>query len=224
MFGYGYKTNEQLVKHLKGTYFTSKEVERAMGSVDRAHFSEYNPYEDAPQSIGYGVTISAPHMHATALEQLKDYLKEGMVALDIGSGTGYLTACMARMVGPSGRAYGVEYIKPVYEESIENLNKDPFHRELLKKKQIEIKCDDGWKGWEEKGPFNAIHVGAAADHIPQNLIDQLASPGRLVIPVGPDGGFQEFLKIDKDKNGNLKEPVSIFSVRYVPLVNPNRIK
>ena len=139
-------------------------------------------------------------------------------------GTGYLTACMARMVGKSGKAYGVEYIRPVYLDSIENLKKNPYHKELLNEKTIEIKCDDGWKGWEDKGPFNAIHVGAAAFKIPQNLIDQLACPGRLIIPVGPELGNQELLQIDKDEDGNVKKPVSIFGVRYVPLVNPNNIK
>ena len=66
--------------------------------VDRGYFSPTDPYMDSPQSIGYGVTISAPHMHAQALEVLHDHLKEGSKALDIGSGSGYLTACMAIMV------------------------------------------------------------------------------------------------------------------------------
>ena len=84
--GHDFGCNEKLVKSLRGSYYTGKDVEKAMLSVDRADFCKYNPYEDAPQSIGYGVTISAPHMHATALDLLKDYLKEGMTALDIGSG------------------------------------------------------------------------------------------------------------------------------------------
>lgn len=77
-------------------------VERAMLKVDRGHFSKNNPYMDAPQGIGYGVTISAPHMHAHALELLKDHLISGEKALDVGSGSGYLTACMAHMLGDKG--------------------------------------------------------------------------------------------------------------------------
>lgn len=72
-----------------------------MLAVDRKFFASYEPYSDTPQSIGYGVTISAPHMHAYALEILKDHLKEGSKALDVGSGSGYLTACMAIMVNLS---------------------------------------------------------------------------------------------------------------------------
>lgn len=73
-----------------------------MLAVDRGNYSKNNPYMDAPQGIGYGVTISAPHMHAHALELLKDQLTEGERALDVGSGSGYLTACMALMVGETG--------------------------------------------------------------------------------------------------------------------------
>lgn len=73
-----------------------------MLAVDRGHFSKNNPYRDAPQGIGFGVTISAPHMHAHALELLKDKLETGTRALDVGSGSGYLTACMAIMLGQKG--------------------------------------------------------------------------------------------------------------------------
>lgn len=73
-----------------------------MVSVDRGHYCKKNPYMDAPQTIGYGVTISAPHMHAYALELLRGQLLEGEKALDVGSGSGYLTACMSAMLGESG--------------------------------------------------------------------------------------------------------------------------
>jgi protein-L-isoaspartate(D-aspartate) O-methyltransferase len=80
----------------------SDAVESAMLAVDRGNYSRNNPYMDAPQGIGYGVTISAPHMHAHALELLKDKLMHGDRALDVGSGSGYLTACMAIMLGEKG--------------------------------------------------------------------------------------------------------------------------
>jgi protein-L-isoaspartate(D-aspartate) O-methyltransferase len=76
-----------------------------MLKVDRGFFTRHNAYDDSPQGIGYGVTISAPHMHAYALEVLHDHLKEGCRALDIGSGSGYLTACMAIMVNLNYEKY-----------------------------------------------------------------------------------------------------------------------
>lgn len=76
-----------------------------MMSVNRSHYCKTTPYMDAPQSIGYGVTISAPHMHAHALELLKGQLINGEKALDVGSGSGYLTACMSIMLGETGYVY-----------------------------------------------------------------------------------------------------------------------
>lgn len=73
-----------------------------MLTVDRENYSKMHPYRDTPQSIGYGATISAPHMHAAALELLIDHLTSGEKALDVGCGTGYLTACMATMLGEKG--------------------------------------------------------------------------------------------------------------------------
>lgn len=115
------KTNIDLIQNLRGTtwlchlkifqyllYFSANKivrselVESAMLSVDRGNYCRNNPYMDSPQGIGFGVTISAPHMHAHALELLKDKLISGDRALDVGSGSGYLTACMALMLGEGG--------------------------------------------------------------------------------------------------------------------------
>lgn len=96
-----------------------------MFKVDRAHYcpSKY-PYMDDPYSIGYGATISAPHMHALALEVLNDKLVDGAKVLDVGSGSGYLTVCMAHLVGPRGTVYGIDHIKQLVELSKENITKD----------------------------------------------------------------------------------------------------
>lgn len=83
-------------------------VHAAMLFTDRGKYAKHNPYTDAPQGIGYGVTISAPHMHAHALELLKDHLTAGERALDVGCGSGYLTVCMALMVGETGKAIGID--------------------------------------------------------------------------------------------------------------------
>lgn len=116
------KSNAELIRNLRSKYrfffrlcslitnyafsgngiIKSARVEEAMSHVDRGNYSPRNPYMDAPQGIGYGVTISAPHMHAHALELLKEQLVPGERALDVGSGSGYLTACMALMLGEKG--------------------------------------------------------------------------------------------------------------------------
>lgn len=96
-----------------------------MLQVDRAHYcSARDPYLDSPHVIGYGATISAPHMHAYALEVLADKLVEGAKVLDVGSGSGYLTACMAHMTGPRGVVYGVDHIKELVKLSEENIKRD----------------------------------------------------------------------------------------------------
>jgi len=82
--------------------FQDPRIETAMLGVDRKNYAKENPYQNSPQLIGYSVTISAPHMHAMCLQVLANHLKPGMRALDVGSGSGYLTACMAVMVGASG--------------------------------------------------------------------------------------------------------------------------
>lgn len=112
-------------------------VESAMLKTDRASYCPGDqPYLDRPFPIGYGATISAPHMHAHALEALNDKLEEGAKVLDVGSGSGYLTACFAHMVGPTGRVYGVEHIGELVERSIENIRND--NSDLLDSGTIQI--------------------------------------------------------------------------------------
>lgn len=108
-----------------------------MLKVDRAHYCPSDePYLDRPCEIGFGATISAPHMHAAALETLKDKLKDGAKVLDVGSGSGYLTACMAHMVGPSGVVYGVDHIKNLVDQSIVNITNDC--KDLLNSGRVKI--------------------------------------------------------------------------------------
>merc|ERR1712013_649494 len=102
----------------------SPEVRSAMLSVDRGNYVSSSPYQDAPQRIGYNITISAPHMHGHALELLKDHLRPGCSALDVGSGSGYLTACMAVMVGETGSVVGIDHVPDLVEESKQNLRRD----------------------------------------------------------------------------------------------------
>eukprot|EP00486_Rosalina_sp_Unknown_P001920 CAMPEP_0201575494 /NCGR_PEP_ID=MMETSP0190_2-20130828/20713_1 /ASSEMBLY_ACC=CAM_ASM_000263 /TAXON_ID=37353 /ORGANISM="Rosalina sp." /LENGTH=263 /DNA_ID=CAMNT_0048005173 /DNA_START=23 /DNA_END=814 /DNA_ORIENTATION=- len=205
------KSNDDLIDQLSNKdIIKSQAVIAAMKKVDRADFSPSDPYDDCPQRIGYGATISAPHMHAHALDELKDKLKPGCSALDVGSGSGYLVACMAYMVGDKGTVVGIEHIKELYDLGKKNINKS--HSHLLigqkKKKKDSSKdnddnkdkdndndndCDDpvvtlvkgdGRKGYLPKAPYDCIHVGAAAQpDVPDVLAAQLKKGGKMVIPV-----------------------------------------
>jgi protein-L-isoaspartate(D-aspartate) O-methyltransferase len=210
--------NLSLVNHLiKQKIVTSQAVADCMASVDRGYYSSENPYADKPQGIGYMATISAPHMHAYALELLRDHLANGSRVLDVGSGSGYLTVCFAKMMNdPKGVVYGIEHIPELVKLSIANVKKSP-DADLLTSGRVVLKEGDGRKGMKEFAPFDAIHVGAAAEKLPQELVDQLAKGGRMVIPVGKHGE-QDFLIVDKDKNGQIRVNKAL-GVTYVPLTD-----
>eukprot|EP00736_Rhodelphis_marinus_P010788 Rmarinus@m.15029 len=213
------RTNLELVQNLKHNgLFQHSRVEDAMLAVDRAKYCPRNPYEDSPQAIGFGQTISAPHMHASTLELLNERLQEGSRALDVGSGSGYLSACMAHMVGPTGRVFGIEYVPELVALSHQNIKRDPVGSAFVADGRLTILHGDGWKGLPDQGPFNAIHVGAAAVRIPEALVQQLAPGGRMVIPVGPQGGYQELVQVDRDAVTNEVHTKSLMGVMYVPLV------
>ncbi|XP_072960482.1 protein-L-isoaspartate O-methyltransferase-like isoform X3 [Typha angustifolia] len=210
--------NKTLVEHLQqyGVLKTDK-VTEVMETIDRGLFVPHGsaPYVDSPMSIGYNATISAPHMHATCLELLKDNLQPGMRALDVGSGTGYLTACFALMVGPQGRSVGIEHIPELVAASIENVKRSAA-AQLLKDGSLSLHVADGRFGWREEAPYDAIHVGAAASEIPQALLEQLKPGGRMVIPVGDF--FQDLQVVAKKPDGSITIHNET-SVRYVPLTS-----
>mmetsp|Transcript_1313 Transcript_1313/g.1498 ORF Transcript_1313/g.1498 Transcript_1313/m.1498 type:complete len:144 (-) Transcript_1313:60-491(-) len=141
--------------------------------------------------------------------------------MDVGSGSGYLTVCMARLVdvyAKGGIAVGIDSVQRLVDMSHQNLRRN--HAELLDVDMADnfvLSVGDGWAGVPAKAPFNAIHVGAAAAQLPQALVDQLHTPGRLIVPLGPAGGVQTFVQIDKDKHGHISQR-ELFGVSYVPLV------
>jgi len=195
----------------------SPDVISVMKSVDRGDYSPASEaYYDHPQPIGYQATISAPHMHAFAMEFLKDHLRNGKKALDVGSGSGYLTVCFAKLMkSPDAVSYGVEHIGELVEKSLKNIKESP-DKDLLESGRVVIFEGDGRLGLKKYAPYDAIHVGAGATEIPKELLNQLANGGRMLIPVGKYN--QEFLVIDKDEKGEISKK-SVLDVRYVPLTD-----
>ena len=176
-------SNATLVDALKGSgLIKSASVEQALRALDRGNYCPTNPYQDSPQRIGHWATISAPHMHAHCLSELVGHLREGGSVLDCGSGSGYLAAAFAHMVGVTGKVVGVDHIKELVDLSIENTKK--ADATLLDSGRLQLICADGRQGWSDGAPYDVIHVGAAAKTVPPALLEQLAPGGRLIIPVG----------------------------------------
>jgi protein-L-isoaspartate(D-aspartate) O-methyltransferase len=214
-------SNEELLDGLcQQESLRSKEVKDAMSKVDRADFCRNNPFEDSPQIIGYGATISAPSIHAEALELLKNNLQPGMKALDIGCGSGYLCACMAYMVGDKGKVIGIDHIKELVELSGKNVNKK--HKAWLTDGVIELVHGDGRKGYPKEAPYDAIHVGAAASpQVAETLCKQLKPGGMLVIPVQDEEG--EWLKsYHKSQESDDVNVMSLCPVRFISLTDQDK--
>lgn len=210
------QSHAQLLKSLRDRgLITSSEVLDAMTMVDRGNYVHSEPYRDAPQVIGYSATISAPHMHARSLEILKEHLKPGCRVLDVGCGSGYLCACMAQMVGPTGQVVAIDRVPELVDLARNNVAVADGH--LLTRGTSLVMQGDGWHGSLAHAPYDAIHVGAAAAIVPPALKEQLRPGGRMVIPVGT--ASQDFMQIDKGADGIIIER-RLMPVRYVPLVQP----
>ena len=233
-------SNDTLVANLIGAgLITSPAVERAMVATDRANYVpplkqsarrcstyDYGPYADAPQAIGHKATISAPHSHAAALEALQQRLAvPGCRVLDVGAGSGVLMACMHRMLSSAeagGLVCGIECVAALVQQATAALERDglrpncePEHAAVPR---LVLLQGDGWEGAAAHGPFDAIHVGAAAPDVPAALTAQLRPGGRLLVPVG-DRVHQELVQVDMaaDGSGSLTE-ARLGKVRFVPLV------
>ena len=204
---------EEMRKHLiKGLefYISEEKVRKAMLRVPRHKFvPEYErkeAYIDAPLEIGYGQTISAPHMVAIMCELLE--LSEGQKVLEIGSGSGYNAAVMRELVGKSGHVYTVERIEPLVHFARENLKETGYNN-------VTVILEDGSMGYSRYAPYDRITVTCAAPRIPEPLLEQLKPGGIMVIPVG--NYSQELIRIKKDSEGNIhKEKKG--GVVFVPLI------
>lgn len=197
----------RMIDKLRG-HGTSKRVLDAMGRVPRHLFvperERSHAYEDYPLPIGWGQTISAPHMVAMMCDLLD--LDEGMKVLEIGAGSGYHAAVMAGLVGATGHIYGVERIEALAEFARDNLTRAGY-------KNVTIIVEDGSLGLPAYAPYDRISVACAAPDIPKTLTDQLKKGGKMIIPVGRY--FQELYLVTKI-NGIAEEPKG--GVVFVPLV------
>ncbi len=187
-------------------------VIRAMRTVPRDVFvpeaDRANAYRDEARSIGYGQTISQPYIVAFMTEQLR--VKPGDRVLEIGTGSGYQAAVLAQIVDT---LYSIEIIGELAEHARETVKKLGYDN-------IIIRHGDGYAGWPEKAPFDAIVVTAAPPSIPPLLLEQLKEGGRMVIPVGEY--VQELNVITKDEHGLHME--SVLPVRFVPMTGKIRQK
>ena len=208
--------------------YDSPIVKQLMNTYNRYHFviHKKDAYIDRPSLLMEKQTISAPHMHAKAIEYLEPVLKPGSTILDIGSGSGYLTACFGEAVKVyhddeklRGKVVGLEVISKLVEYSIDILKKNYNHLYRYKR-NFKIISKDGKLGHPSKKNeeiYDGIHIGAACDSIPYYLFQQLKRGGILVIPLKKNENNLIFTIVHKDTNGNIfiieKGPV-----RYVPLV------
>ncbi|KAK3492090.1 protein-beta-aspartate methyltransferase [Neurospora hispaniola] len=231
-------SNAELVENLwRNGLIKEERVKEAFLKVDRAHYAPTSPYSDSPQPIGHAATISAPHMHATAIEHLLPSLlpspsRPAPRVLDIGSGSGYLTHVLAELVGSEGgTVVGLEHIPALRDLGARNMAKSAEGRDFLETGRVRFRVGDGRKGWREttmgedkdEGKWDAIHVGASAREIHKELIDQLRSPGRMFVPVDDDemGLGQHVWLVQKGEDGEVSKR-RLFGVRYVPLGDPPR--
>lgn len=183
-------------------------VLQAMKAIPRHQFvpQEYvdNAYEDHPLPIGYGQTISQPYIVAWMTELLD--LKKGEKVLEIGTGSGYQAAVLAET--NLVEVFSIEIIPELAEQAAQKL-------EELGYLKIHLKQGDGYYGWEEFAPYDAIIVTAAPDHLPSPLVAQLKDGGRLVVPIGPPGGYQSLWKFVKQ--GEDVTAFNLGGVSFVPL-------
>ena len=192
---------------IRGRGVTDQDVLEAMEMVPRHEFVpehlKNQAYADHPLPIGHGQTISQPYIVALMTELLE--LERSDRVLEIGTGSGYQAAILAQIVA---EVYTVEIIEPLASQAQERLARLGYDN-------LHTLHADGYYGWEEHAPYDAIIVTAAPDHIPQALVQQLQDGAQLVIPVGPPGGYQTLWQVTKE--GDQVKKRNVTGVLFVPL-------
>lgn len=183
-------------------------VMAAIATVPRHEFvppeSRHLAYLNRPLAIGFGQTISQPYIVAVMTDLLRTNPND--IVLEIGTGSGYQAAILAELVS---RVYTIEIIEPLGQRAKKTLQQ-------LGYRNVETKIGDGYYGWEEYAPFDAIVVTAVASHIPAPLIRQLKRGGRMILPVGTRFLTQQLVIVEKDAQGAISTR-QILPVRFVPL-------
>lgn len=202
------KMRIQMVNQIESMGIRDKAVLNAMKKVPRHLFVPTSilerAYNDCPLPIGYGQTISQPYIVALMTELLK--LDKNDRVLEIGTGSGYQAAILAEI---AKEVYSIEIVDELYKRSASTLK-------ALKYNNIRTEFGDGYNGWKENSPYDAIIVTAAAEFVPPPLLEQLKVDGRLCIPVGPPFRVQDLVLIEK-KNTDKFETQIITQVLFVPL-------
>jgi protein-L-isoaspartate(D-aspartate) O-methyltransferase len=192
-------------RQLRGRGISDPRTLRAMASVPREKFVpaelRARAYDDRPLPIGYGQTISQPYIVALMTEQIQP--KAGQRVLEIGTGSGYQAAVLSELVA---EVYSIEIVRPLAQRA------EGVLRELGYK-NVHVKAGDGYKGWPEHAPFDAIIVTAAPDHVPKPLVEQLREGGRMIIPVGESGAQNLYLLV---KQGGQVKQTAVIPVKFVP--------
>ena len=194
-----------VVRQIERRGISDKGVLRAMGEVPRHEFvpseARAHAYDDRPLEIGFGQTISQPYIVAFMAERL--LLKPSDRVLEVGTGSGYQAAVLSRV---AKQVFSIEILDELIIRATWDLKRLGYQNVL-------VKGGDGYEGWPEFAPFNAVIVAAALDHIPQPLIRQLSESGRMIIPVG-NAHDQQLVLIEKHAAGLRRQ--AICPVRFVP--------
>jgi protein-L-isoaspartate(D-aspartate) O-methyltransferase len=196
-------------------YLKTPVIIEAFQKIRRRDFlvsgSEEEAKINAPISLGFGQTISQPATVAFMLELLRP--QKGEKILDVGSGSGWTCALLAQIVGEKGKVYGMERIKELKEMAEKNVSKYDF----IKKGIVQIFCSDGSEGLPDLSPFDKIIVAAAAEEIPEALLEQFKVRGRLVIPVGRQFESQNMVVVERVGENEFKKKIFPGFI-FVPLV------
>lgn len=202
------RTRDRLVQRLREAGVADEHVLRVVAETPRHLFVDealaHRAYEDTALPIGHQQTISQPYVVARMTAELLAAGPLGSV-LEIGTGCGYQTAVLSRLVG---QVYSVERIRPLLDRARARLRE-------LRCRNVSLRHADGTLGWPEKGPYAGILVTAAPRTVPEELLSQLAVGGRMVLPVG-DGELQELRLLRRTEAGIEEELLEY--VRFVPLL------